>query len=168
MSKRREKGKKSDVCQRIVETAEQLFYSDGVRSVGIDRIIAEAAVAKMSLYNHFASKDDLILAVLKFREEKFDAMFEPLLAKHVVVGKDRIAAFFAALKDWFQTPGFRGCMFINSYAELADAEHEGLSLRRSTNCDSFQPAIGKRFHGLRRLAWVPSRKIALRSDVVLE
>ncbi|QDV70311.1 HTH-type transcriptional repressor NemR [Rosistilla carotiformis] len=119
------KGKRSNVRQRIVETAERLFYTDGVRSVGIDRIIAEAAVAKMSLYNHFASKDDLILAVLEFREEKFDAMFEESIQEHVAAGHDRLEAFFAALKDWFQSPGFRGCMFINSVAELADAEHAG-------------------------------------------
>ena len=64
--------KKSDARQRIVETAERLFYAEGVRTVGIDRIIAESEVAKMTLYNHFPSKDDLILAVMQYREEKFD------------------------------------------------------------------------------------------------
>ena len=60
---------KSDARQRILETAERLFYANGVRSVGIDRIIAESDVAKMTLYNHFASKDELILEVLRYREE---------------------------------------------------------------------------------------------------
>jgi len=115
--------KQSDARQRIVETAERLFYAEGVRAVGIDRIIAEAEVAKMSLYNHFSSKDDLILAVLQYREEKFDAMFEKWMERHVNTGKDRLEAFFAALKDWFESPGFRGCMFINSCVELADAKH---------------------------------------------
>src|SRR5262249_8650023 len=59
----------SEARQRILETADRLFYQDGIRAVGIDRIIAEANVAKMSLYKHFPSKDDLILAVLKHREE---------------------------------------------------------------------------------------------------
>ena len=121
MSKKR--ATKSDARQRIVETAERLFYSEGVRSVGIDRVIAEAEVAKMTLYNHFSSKDDLILAALEYRETKFDAMFEKWMAKHTKAGKDRLEAFFAALKDWFKSPGFRGCMFINSCAELADADH---------------------------------------------
>ncbi|MEZ5945177.1 MAG: TetR/AcrR family transcriptional regulator [Planctomycetaceae bacterium] len=116
---------KSDARQRIVETAERLFYAEGVRSVGIDRVIAEAEVAKMTLYNHFPSKDDLILAVLQYREEKFDALFEKWMQKHVKAGMDRLEAFFAALKDWFKSPGFRGCMFINSCAELADANHAG-------------------------------------------
>lgn len=114
---------KSDARQRIVETAERLFYAEGVRAVGIDRIIAEAEVAKMSLYNHFPSKDDLILAVLQYREQKFDSMFENWISRHVSNEMDRLEAFFAALKDWFESPGFRGCMFINARVELADARH---------------------------------------------
>ncbi len=116
---------KSDARQRIVETAERLFYADGVRSVGIDRIIAESQVAKMTLYNHFASKDDLILSVLQYREEKFDSMIQRSMNRHLKKGMDRLEAFFAALKDWFKSPGFRGCAFINATAELADADHAG-------------------------------------------
>lgn len=128
---------KLDARQRIVETAERLFYAEGVRAVGIDRIIAEAEVAKMSLYNHFSSKDDLILAVLQYREEKFDALFKKWMERHIEVGSDRLEAFFAALKDWFESPGFRGCMFINSRAELADAKHEG---------SKFSASHKQRFH----------------------
>ena len=123
MSKTRTK--KTGARRRIVETAERLFYAEGIRTVGIDRIIAEAEVAKMTLYNHFASKDDLILAVLQYREKKFDSLFEKWMGKHTQAGMDRLEAFFAALKDWFDSPGFRGCMFINACAELADADHEG-------------------------------------------
>lgn len=115
--------KSSDTRQRIVETAERLFYAEGVRAVGIDRIIAEAEVAKMSLYNHFPSKDDLILAVLQYREEKFGDMFEKWMVRHASKRMNRLEAFFAALKDWFESPGFRGCMFINARVELADAKH---------------------------------------------
>ncbi len=114
---------KSDARQRIVETAERLFYAEGIRAVGIDRIIAEAEVAKMTLYNHFASKDELILAVLKYREEKFGGMFERWMEKHIKKGMDPVEAFFAALKDWFKSQGFRGCAFINASVELADARH---------------------------------------------
>ncbi|HCS50206.1 TetR/AcrR family transcriptional regulator [uncultured Rubinisphaera sp.] len=121
MSKTRTR--KSDARQRLIETAEQLLYAEGIQAVGIDRIIAEAGVAKMTLYNHFPSKDDLVLAVLEFREAKFDAMFEKWMERHRKVGMDGLEAFFAALKDWFKSPGFRGCMFINSNVELADAEH---------------------------------------------
>ena len=114
---------KSKARQRIVETAERLFYAEGVRAVGIDRIIAEAEVAKMTLYNHFSSKDDLILAVLQYRESQVDEMFAKAMDRHVRKGMDKLEAFFAALKDWFRSPGFRGCSFINARIELADASH---------------------------------------------
>jgi len=114
---------KSDARQRIVETAERLFYAEGVRAVGIDRIIAEAGVAKMTLYNHFPSKDDLILAVLQYREAQVDEMFAKSIERHVRKGMDKLEAFFAALKDWFKSSGFRGCSFINARVELADADH---------------------------------------------
>ncbi|MGD9857380.1 MAG: TetR/AcrR family transcriptional regulator [Planctomycetaceae bacterium] len=114
---------KSDARQRIVETAERLFYAEGVRAVGIDRIIAEAEVAKMTLYNHFHSKDDLILAVLKYREGKFDSFLKSAIERRVSSGMNRLEAFFAALREWFESPGFRGCSFINAAVELADSDH---------------------------------------------
>lgn len=77
----------------------------------------------MTLYNHFASKDDLILAVLRHRDGKLIAMFERVVDRYVKDGMGRLEAFFAALKDWFDNPSFRGCVFINAVAELADAEH---------------------------------------------
>ena len=123
MSKQR--ARKSDARQRIVETAERLFYAEGVRAVGIDRIVAESEVAKMTLYNHFDSKDDLILAVLEFRESKFDGLFENWMVRHRKAKKGSLEAFFAALRDWFKSPGFRGCMFMNSCVELADSQHAG-------------------------------------------
>tara|TARA_R110002049_G_scaffold305056_3_gene501077 strand:- start:18392 stop:19045 length:654 start_codon:yes stop_codon:yes gene_type:complete len=117
------KTKKSDARRRIVETAERLFYAEGIRAVGIDRIIAEAEVAKMTLYNHFASKDELILAVLQYRETQFDAMIEKAIERHMRKGMGKLEAFFAGLKDWFKATGFRGCSFINAQVELADATH---------------------------------------------
>ena len=115
--------KRSGARQRLIETAERLFYAEGIRAVGIDRIIAEAEVAKMTLYNHFASKDELILAVLQYREEKFDEMFAESMDRHRSAGMSKIEAFFAALKEWFDSPNFRGCAFINASVELADADH---------------------------------------------
>lgn len=121
MSKTR--SRKSDARQRLVETAERLFYAEGIHAVGIDRIIAEAGVAKMTLYNHFASKDELILAVLQYREEQFGNSLSKSMDRHVSKGMNRLDAFFAALKDWFKSSGFRGCSFINASVELADASH---------------------------------------------
>src|SRR4051794_23300530 len=95
------KRENSEARQRILETADRLFYRDGIRAVGIDRIIAEAGAAKMSLYNHFPSKDDLILAVLKYREQGVLEFFRSGMERHGKKAKHLLRAFFAALKDWF-------------------------------------------------------------------
>ncbi len=120
----------SDARQRILETADRLFYAEGVRAVGIDRVVAESGVAKATLYAHFRSKDDLILAVLRHREEGFLAWFEQAMERHAGAGKDRLAALFAALREWFETPEFRGCAFINASVELADPGHPGFAFAR--------------------------------------
>src|SRR3954462_6253595 len=115
----------SEARQRILETADRLFYQDGIRAVGIDRIIAEAGVAKMSLYKHFPSKDDLILAVLQHREQGVLEFFRSAMERHAKKLKTPLRAFFAALKDFFESPGFRGCPFQNAAVELADPTHPG-------------------------------------------
>ena len=115
----------SPARQRILDTADRLFYQEGCRAVGIDRIVAEAGVAKMTLYSHFASKDDLILAVLQQREAQVLQFFASATARHARREKDAVGAFFAALKEWFESPGFRGCAFQNAAVELADPTHAG-------------------------------------------
>src|SRR6185436_937300 len=120
----------SQARQRILETADRLFYQDGIRAVGIDRIIAEAEVAKMSLYKHFASKDDLILAVLEHREDGVLKFFRPAMERHSKKAKTPLRAFFAALKDFFELTEFRGCPFQNAAVELADPAHPGTEFVR--------------------------------------
>ena len=120
----------SQARQRILETADRLFYQEGVRAVGIDRIIAEAGAAKMSLYKHFPSKDDLILAVLEYREEGVLEFFRSAMERHGKRAKSPLRAFFAALKDMFESPGFRGCPFQNAAVELADPKHPGAEFVR--------------------------------------
>lgn len=117
------KKKNKSARERLIDAAEQLFNAEGIRSAGIDRIIAEAGVAKMTLYNHFPSKDDLILAVLQHREQQINEMFETSIDKYVRKGVTKLEAFFDALRDWFKSSGFRGCSFINAAIELADARH---------------------------------------------
>lgn len=121
---------KSEARQRLLEAADRLFYRDGIRTVGIDRIIAEAGVAKMTLYTHFSSKDDLILAVLQHREERVLEFFRSAMERHAGRSRDKLRAFFAALKDWFESPGFRGCAFQNAAVELADPAHPGTQFVR--------------------------------------
>jgi AcrR family transcriptional regulator len=121
----RKHARTSGARQRILETADRLFYEEGFRAVGIDRIIADAKVAKMTLYTHFPSKDDLILAVLKYREEAVAEFFRSAMERHGQKTKSPLWAFFAALKEWFEAPGFRGCAFQNAAVELADPAHPG-------------------------------------------
>ena len=106
-----------------MQTARRLFGAEGYRAVGIDRIIAEADVAKTTLYKHFPSKDDLILAVLKENDRDVLEMFSRSIRLATSKGKPGLEGFFAALKKWFQSPEFRGCVFINAAVEMADAAH---------------------------------------------
>jgi AcrR family transcriptional regulator len=127
---RRTRTTTSDARQRILETADRLFYREGIRAVGVDRIIAEAGVAKMTLYSHFPSKDDLILAVLEHREESVLGFFHTAMERHAGKVENPVLAFFAALKEWFESPDFRGCAFVNTTVELADASHAGTEFVR--------------------------------------
>jgi AcrR family transcriptional regulator len=79
----------------------------------------------MTLYSHFKSKDDLIAAYLCRRDEQLRAWFESAVGRHAATSRDHVAAWFAALKEWFDSPGFRGCAFINATAELPDPAHPG-------------------------------------------
>ena len=100
-------------------TASRLFYSEGMRGVGVDRLIAESSVAKRSFYHHFPSKTALVIAWLTRRHEEWMAQFtadcEGLMAEG---GRGRGLEVLAdALAMWFRRPGYRGCAFINVIAE---------------------------------------------------
>ena len=110
---------------RIMQAAATLFYQEGVHSVGIDRIIAESGVAKMSLYNHFKSKDALIAAWLEQRDASWREWFQNTVEKQATDPIERLLAMFDALEEWFSQSDFRGCAFINSSVELVDPEHPG-------------------------------------------
>ena len=106
---------KTDLRVRILDTAAELFYREGVRAVGVDRISAESGVAKMTLYYHFRSKDELVAAWLRRRDEEWMTWLEGAAERR---DGSRLLAVFDALREWFDTPGFRGCAFINVHAEL--------------------------------------------------
>lgn len=108
------------VPERVLSTADRLFYAEGIHAVGIDRIIAEAGVAKASLYAHFRSKDDLVAAYLGGRSQAWQAHVHAELAARGGAPLDRLLAVFELLGEWFGTPGYRGCPFINAAAECGD------------------------------------------------
>lgn len=103
--------------QQVLAAADALFYERGVQAVGMDAIRTASGVSLKRLYQLFGSKDELIEAYLKHRDELWNTM----LAEHVDPAKeprDRILAAFDFLNDWFQQPDYRGCAFINSFGEL--------------------------------------------------
>jgi AcrR family transcriptional regulator len=104
--------------QRILETAYELFSRNGIRSVGIDRIIAEARVAKMTLYNHFPAKADLALAFLDLREERWTrGWLQSEIERLATSPRDRLLVPFDALDEWFHRDDFEGCSFVNTLLE---------------------------------------------------
>ena len=111
--------------ERILETASCLFYERGIRAVGVDTIVAEANVAKTTLYQHFKTKDDLIEAYLQASDQNLRAWFATLLDAGDDPPEERLLAVFRQMGDWVARAGFRGCGFINASLELADRTHPG-------------------------------------------
>jgi AcrR family transcriptional regulator len=102
--------------ERLLAAADELFYEQGVHSVGIDKVIERAGVAKASLYNTFGSKDELVRAYLEGRHERRQARVLREIAQHDVP-RDRVLAVFDAMIAITELPGFRGCAFLNASAE---------------------------------------------------
>jgi len=107
--------------ERVLETAYKLFSQHGTRAVGVDRIIAESGVAKMTLYRNFASKDELILAFLERRQERWTrAWLQEAVESRAATPAQRLLAIFDVFGEWFARDDFEGCSFINVMLELDD------------------------------------------------
>lgn len=125
--------------ERILWTACALFYRDGVRATGIDRVIAEAGVTKVTFYRHFPSKNDLVLAFLADRHTRWMAWFDAALQRH----GNTPAALVPALAEWLEDADFRGCAFLNTSAELGGSLAEVNALTRQHKDD-----VARRIAGL--------------------
>ncbi len=109
--------------ERIQATADRLFYREGIRAVGVERIVAEARVTRVTFYRHFPAKDDLIIAYLT---ERAGRERSALAAAHATAPDDPRAVLRAVIDGVVAetlVPGFRGCPFINAAAEFADPAH---------------------------------------------
>jgi AcrR family transcriptional regulator len=113
---KREVAVKQSARDRLLAAADELFYDEGIQTVGIDRIIEHAGVAKASLYNTFGSKDELIRAYLELRSTSRREAITKELAKHGPA-RDRLLAVFDALERFIRRPGYHGCAFMNATAE---------------------------------------------------
>ncbi len=107
----------------LMATAWRLFYRDGFRAVGIDLILAEAGVAKMTLYNHFSSKEELIVALLEKRDRELRTSMAATVEAAGKSPAKRLLAVFDWLEAWFGSPDFNGCVFIRALSEYPEATH---------------------------------------------
>jgi AcrR family transcriptional regulator len=113
----------TSVRDRLLDATERLVYRHGVNGVGIDRILATAKVAKMSLYKHFDGKEALVVAMLERRHHAWMAWFSDRTEELGRRVAGPIAAIFDTLVEWFERPDFHGCAFINCAAEFPDPKH---------------------------------------------
>jgi AcrR family transcriptional regulator len=117
--------------ERILLTAHELFYAAGIRATGVDRVIAESGVTKVTFYRHFPSKNDLIRAFLEYRHQRWMAWFTEALQRHGRVSQSNgLDALVPALVEWFRDDNFRGCAFINSVGELSGTLSEVIKIAR--------------------------------------
>ncbi len=114
----------SDARQRLLRTASDLFYREGIHSVGVDRIVAEGAVTRATFYRHFPSKEDLVVAYLQAEDAALRAMFEAVatqLAESEGTPEQVLEAIIQGIADDISRNHTRGCPFINASAEYPDA-----------------------------------------------
>lgn len=109
--------------ERILASAIELFYRDGIRAVGIDTVIAHSGVAKMSLYRNFASKDELIVAFLEVRRVRYWDWWDKVAAAEEGNPRAQLRAIFQALAERTTGDDYRGCPFINTSAEFPEKSH---------------------------------------------
>jgi AcrR family transcriptional regulator len=110
-----------DARERILAAAYDLFSRQGIQAVGIDAVVARAGIARMTLYRHFKSKDELVLAFLEQREELWTkAWLQAEVEKRATDPGERLLAIFDVFDDWFHADAFEGCSFINVLLESAD------------------------------------------------
>ncbi|MGW0779913.1 TetR/AcrR family transcriptional regulator [Streptomyces sp. NPDC002913] len=122
MSRSPEGRSTSEARARLLATATRIFYADGIHSVGIDRITAEAKVTRATLYRHFTGKEELVLAYLDQADQGIRGQIATARAS---VGStvDEVRAVARSITEGIRSPGFRGCAFLNAVAEYPDPAH---------------------------------------------
>ena len=135
-----------DPRERLIRAAYDLFSQDGVQAIGIDRVLAEAGVAKSTLYKHFPSKEELIVATLERREELWTDQW----LKREVEQRDgppgaRLLAIFDAFDRWFHRRDFEGCMFLSTLLETHDRRSRvgEEAVKRLANVRSFVAGLAE-------------------------
>jgi AcrR family transcriptional regulator len=115
-------GRVSEARLRLLDTASRIFYAEGVHSVGVDRIVAEANTTRATLYRHFPGKEDLVVAYLEEADSRLRDRCEATRVAHPHPA-DTLRAIAADIAADIASPGFRGCAFLNAAAEYPDVQH---------------------------------------------
>jgi AcrR family transcriptional regulator len=108
--------------KRILETATELFYTEGIRLVGVDRLISASEVTKATFYKHYRAKDNLVIAYVAHRHETDMEAVERLI-RESAGPREALNAIVGLITSALQRPGFRGCLYLNAAAEYPDASH---------------------------------------------
>jgi AcrR family transcriptional regulator len=145
--------------ERILLTAHDLFYADGIRATGVDRVIAASGVTKVTFYRHFPSKDDLVRAFLEHRHGLWMAWFVDALgrrgAQQRIGDAQALPVLADAMAEWFSDPVFRGCAFINSVVEVGASVAGASDIAREHKREMVEVIAGllpERLDGPRRMA----------------
>lgn len=107
----------------LVRKATDVFYRHGFQATGMDMLVAETGISKTSIYKHFETKDDLIVATLKLRDEHIRGWLFQRMAELAEAPRGQLVAMFDALDEWFAEPDYHGCMFAKACSEFQDPDH---------------------------------------------
>ena len=117
--------------ERILAVARELFYRHGIHAVGVDAIAEAAGSNKMTLYRHFASKDELIAACLREIKREIDAEWDAIAAAHRGDPRGQLLAWLQHIGEWFAREASRGCALANAAVELPDKDHPARQVVRA-------------------------------------
>lgn len=114
------KSKREELLSKALVT----FYEGGFHAVGMDRLVKETGISKTSMYKYFKTKEDLIEAVLRLRDENYRNWLIDRIEASADTPRDRLLAIFDALGEWFEESDYKSCMFIRAASEYPDASHQ--------------------------------------------
>lgn len=150
--------------RRLLDAAAGLFRRDGIRAIGVDTVVAEAGVCKMSLYRAFPSKDDLVAAFLLETAEGYWRWFDGVMARHSDDPRQQLRDLFAALAKFTSRADFRGCPFINTAVEFREPGHPGRAV-----AVAHKQEMGRRLAELcRRLGVADPQSLAGQLQLLME
>lgn len=151
---------------RILTTAHDLFYRDGIRATGIDKLIAESGVAKLTFYRHFPSKDALVCEFLDYRHQRWMAWFTDSLERHGGTPGAGLAPVAAAMAEWFADPVFRGCAFINAVAEVGGSLPQAVEISQAHKREMTQAIAELLPKSRQRMALADAAAVAVDGAIV--